>query len=127
MRTCRTRFAAWALCTALAAWVVPLGILGVLMGPQEVQAQNLGMRAVAGIVVDASEAPVSGATVFLKNLKTKSIRSFTSTADGRFRFAQVNMVEDYDLWAEKNGKKSSVKIVSSWDTRKDFEVELKLK
>jgi hypothetical protein len=37
------------------------------------------------------------------------------------------MAEDHDLWAEKDGKKSAVKSVSSWDTRKDFVTELKLK
>ncbi|KAA6460242.1 carboxypeptidase regulatory-like domain-containing protein [Acidobacteria bacterium AB60] len=90
-------------------------------------AQNLGQRAVNGTVVDADSAPVLGATVFLRNSKSKSIRSYTSTKDGRFRFVQVNMSEDYDLWAEKDGKKSPVKTVSSWDTRKEVEMELKLK
>jgi hypothetical protein len=37
------------------------------------------------------------------------------------------MAEDHELWAEKDGKKSSVKTVSSWDSRKDFVCELKLK
>ncbi len=70
---------------------------------------------------------MNAATVFLKNQKTKAIRSYTSTADGRFHFAQVNMAEDYDLWAEKDGKKTAVKTVSSWDARKEFETELKMK
>ncbi len=91
------------------------------------QAQNLGQRVVNGTVVDGDSAPVLGATVFLRNSKNKSIRSYTSTKDGRFRFVQVNMSEDYDLWAEKDGKKSAIKEVSSWDTRKEFECELKLK
>jgi hypothetical protein len=91
------------------------------------QAQNLGQRVVDGTVVDGDSAAVMGATVFLRNSKNKSIRSYTSTKDGRFRFVQVNMSEDYDLWAEKEGKKSAIKTVSSWDTRKDFECELKLK
>ena|SRR5438309_2228386 len=90
-------------------------------------AQNLGQRAVNGTVVDADSAPVTGATVFLRNNKSKSIRSYTSTKDGRFRFVQVNMSEDYDLWAEKDGKKSATKTVSSWDSRKEFEAELRLK
>jgi hypothetical protein len=90
-------------------------------------AQNLGQRVVSGAVIDADSAAVTGATVFLRNSKNKSIRSYTSTKDGRFRFVQVNMSEDYDLWAEKDGKKSAIKTVSSWDTRKDFECELKLK
>ncbi|MFZ1016033.1 MAG: carboxypeptidase-like regulatory domain-containing protein, partial [Terracidiphilus sp.] len=42
------------------------------------QAQNLGQRSVSGAVVDADANPVAGATVFLKNQKTKAIRSYTS-------------------------------------------------
>ena len=57
-------------------------------------------------MVDADANPVAGATVFLKNQKTKAIRSYTSVKDGRFHFAQVNMAEDYDLWAEKDGRKT---------------------
>ena len=78
-------------------------------------------------MVDDASAPVAGATVFLKNNKTKAIRSYTSAANGRFRFAQVNMTDDYDLWAEKEGKKTATKTVSSWDARKEFETELKMK
>jgi hypothetical protein len=100
---------------------------GGLLEPQVAQAQNLGQRIVKGAVVDANSVPVAGATVFIKQQKTKGVRSYTSTANGRFQFAQVNMAEDYDLWAEKDGKKSAVKTVSSWDSRKEFEVELKLK
>ena len=77
--------------------------------------------------MDAESGAVAGATVFLRNTKTKAIRSYTSTKDGRFRFAQVDMSEDWDLWAEKDGKKSPTKTISSWDTRKDVETELKLK
>ena len=90
-------------------------------------AQNIGMRTVSGTVLNAASEPVSSATVFLKNEKTKTIRSYESTADGHFHFAQVDMSVDYDLWAEKNGKKSATKIVSSWDDRKEFVAELKLK
>ena len=117
------RVAAGALFAALA-----FGLLssGGSLAPAS-HAQNLGQRAVNGTVVDADSAPVMGSTVFLRNTKSKSIRSYTSTKDGRFRFVQVNMSEDYDLWAEKDGKKSAVKTVSSWDTRKEVEMELKLK
>jgi hypothetical protein len=90
-------------------------------------AQNIGMRTVSGTVVNANSQPVSGATVFLRNEKTKTIRSYDSTADGHFHFAQADMSVDYDLWAEKDGRKSATKTVSSWDARKDFITELKLK
>jgi hypothetical protein len=97
------------------------------MGPFTAEAQNLGERVVSGYVADAHSDPVVGATVFLRDMKSKAIRSYTTVEKGRFRFAGVNMAEDHELWAEKNGKKTAVKSVSSWDTRKIFEVELRLK
>ena len=124
MKLNRAGVAAAVVYAALAAGLVPVARNG---GLQAAQAQNLGQRVVTGSVIDADSATVSGATVFLQNLKTKSIRSYTSAKDGRFRFAQVNMSEDFDLWAEKEGRKSAVKTVSSWDARKEFETELKLK
>ena len=118
---------------SLAAAVVFLALIAgmTVLDPQgivpQAQAQNLGQRVVMGSVVNADSALVAGATVFLRNSKTKSIRSYTSSKEGRFRFAQVNMAEDFDLWAEKDGKKSAIKPVSSWDARKEFETELKIK
>jgi hypothetical protein len=116
---------------ALAAGFVPVGLPGGLItgliAPPAAQAQNIGQRAVVGIVVDPNSAVVAGATVFLKDLKSKSIRSYTTDAAGKFRFTQVNMAEDHELWAEKDGHKSPVKTVSEWDARKEFETELKLK
>ncbi|HTB95749.1 MAG TPA: carboxypeptidase-like regulatory domain-containing protein [Terracidiphilus sp.] len=95
--------------------------------PMVAFAQNIGQRSVSGAVVDGESNPLPSATIFLKNQKTKAIRSYTSGKDGRFRFAQVNMAEDFDLWAEKDGHKSAIKTVSSWDARKEYETELRMK
>jgi hypothetical protein len=131
VRISRTSLLSGVVCAALAAGVVPTGKvggpIGFSFGPVEAQAQNLGQRVVTGRVVGAGAAPVADATVFLKNLKTKSIRSYTTDVAGRFRFTQVNMAEDQELWAEKDGKKSAVKTVSTWDTRKELDCELVLK
>lgn len=127
MRGKRTFLVAGVVYAALVAGLVPMASPGGMIGPSVAQAQNLGQRVVIGRVVDVNAASVAGATVFLKSQKSKSIRSYTSDADGKFRFAQVNMVEDFDLWAEKDGKKSAIKTVSTWDTRKEFDCELKVK
>jgi len=111
----------------LIAGLVSGGMVSVLLNPPPAQAQNIGQRVVSGTVIDADSNIVSGATVFLKDLKSKSIRSYTTDAAGKFRFTQVNMAEDHELWAEKAGHKSAVKTVSEWDARKDYETELKLK
>lgn len=122
MKRSRARLTAWALFGALTLGTVPS-----IANLSAAYAQNIGQRSVSGLVVDGDSAPVQGATVFLKNSKTKAIRSYTSASNGRFRFAQVNMTDDYDLWAEKEGKKTATKTVSSWNASKDYETELKLK
>jgi hypothetical protein len=118
----RASLAAWVMFAAITVGAIP-SIASVSMA----NAQNVGQRSVSGLVVDNDSAPVQGATVFLKNSKTKAIRSYTSASNGRFRFAQVNMTDDYDLWAEKDGKKTAMKTVSSWNASKEYETELKLK
>jgi hypothetical protein len=118
----RAHLSAWALFAALT-----LGAIPSIDSLTTAHAQNVGQRSVSGLVVGADSAPVQGATVFLKNSKTKAIRSYTSASNGRFRFAQVNMTDDYDLWAEKEGKKSATKTVSSRNASKDYETELKMK
>jgi hypothetical protein len=97
------------------------------LSPQTVFAQNFGQRSIQGKVLDDREATVAEATVFLKNVKTRSVKSFTSLQDGSFHFAQVGMVDDYEVWAEKDKKKSAVKTVSSFDSRKEVDFDLKLK
>lgn len=127
MRIDRTRLVTALAFAALAAGVASVPSKNALVAPPSAYAQNMGVRVVSGAVLSADSEPVVGATVFLKNQKTKAIRSYTSTDKGHFYFAQVNMVDDYDLWAEKAGKKSAVKTVSSWDSRKQFVSDLKLK
>lgn len=127
MKLNRTKLVAGAAFALLAIGLLPLGAPCGSAAPFAAQAQNLGYRVVSGFVSDANANPVVGATVFLKDLKSKNIRSFTSADKGRYRFANVNMAEDHELWAEKDGKKSAVKSISSWDARKEVELELRLK
>jgi hypothetical protein len=127
LRLKRAGLIAGVACAALAAGLIPILPCGGPFAPPSATAQNLGMRVVSGTLLNANDQPIAGATVFLKNLKTKSIRSYTTDEKGHFRFTGSNRAEDQELWAEKDGKKSVVKTVSSWDTRKEFECELRLK
>jgi len=122
----RTTWLAAIACGLLALGALPATSTCALSAPAA-WGQYMGERTVSGTILDESSQPVVGATVFLKNEKTKAIRSYISTADGHFRFSQVDMSVDFDLWAENNGKKSAIKTVSSWDDRKDFISDLKLK
>lgn len=123
----RTTLAAGVLFAGLAAGVFPSSSPSGMLTPSAHAQVNFGERMVTGVVVDAASQPVVGATVFLQSQKTKTIRSFTTIANGHFSFAQVSKSQDFSLWAEKNGKKSDVKTVSSWDTRDAYVTSLKLK
>lgn len=127
MRLSKAKLVACSIVSLVALGVVGNGLSPSLLAPPAAQAQNIGQRVVSGIVTDSNAAVLSGATVFLKDIKDKTIRSYTSDAKGKFRFTQVNMAEDHELWAEKDGKKSPTKTVSSWDARKQFETELRMK
>src|SRR5690348_4112818 len=111
----------------LVAGVLMLPSRSGLLGAPLALAQNFGQRTVTGAVLDSQSDPVEGAIVFLQNQKNKTIRSYSSDSKGHFNFAQVDMTQDFNLWAEKGSKRSAVKVVSSWDSRKDWVGDLKLK
>jgi hypothetical protein len=89
-------------------------------------AQQPAARVVQGKVTDKSDAGLKGATVFLKDGHTLAVRSYVASDDGSYRFGQLASSADYQLWAEVDGKKSSVKNISSFDTRNEFNITLKV-
>jgi hypothetical protein len=127
VRLSKAKLVACSIVSLVSLGVVSNGSSPSLLAPSAAHAQNIGQRVVSGIVTDSNATVLAGATVFLKDIKDKTIRSYTTDTKGKFRFTQVNMAEDHELWAEKDGKKSPTKTVSSWDTRKVFETELKVK
>src|ERR1051326_4849786 len=84
-------------------------------------------RSVAGVVSDASGAPVAGANVQLKDSKTLQIRSYVTHEDGAYHFAGLSTNVDYELKAEHEGHSSGPKTLSNFDGRKTAVVDLKLK
>jgi len=84
------------------------------------------LRTVHGVTLDKSENPVPNAVVFLKNVHTNAVRSYISDAEGNYRFSGLDPNVDYELHAEKDGAKSAVRTVSSFDGRKDIILNLKL-
>lgn len=84
------------------------------------------LRTVRGVVSDKSDSPVANAIVFLKNLRTNQVRSYISENNGRYRFTGLDPNADYELHAEKDGAKSGTKTASSFDSRKDIVIDLKI-
>jgi hypothetical protein len=54
------------------------------------------------------------------------VRSYISENDGRYRFSGLDPNVDYELHAEKDREKSATRTVSSFDSRKDIVITLKI-
>lgn len=89
-------------------------------------AQVAAVRNLSGTVTDKAGGAVKGAVVHLKDTRSLSIRSYITTEDGTFRFAQLSGNSDYEVWADMGGKKTPSKSISSFDTKKAVEIGLKM-
>jgi len=83
-------------------------------------------RTVQGIVMSPEDMPVPGAVVQLKNTKTLQIRSFITQENGSYYFNGLSTDVDYELKADNKGLSSPVKTLSSFDSRKEAVLNLKL-
>jgi carboxypeptidase family protein len=84
------------------------------------------LRTVRGVVLDKAESPIAGSVVFLKNMRTNSVRSNYTDETGNYRFSGLDPNADYELHAEKEGAKSQTRTVSNLDGRKDIVLNLKI-
>jgi hypothetical protein len=84
------------------------------------------LRTVHGVILDKSENPVPNAVVFLKNVRNNAVRSSIADTEGNYRFSGLDPNVDYEVHAEKDDAKSVTRTVSSFDGRKDINLNLKL-
>ena len=84
------------------------------------------LRTVHGSVVDKGENPVPASVVYLKNLKSQSVKTYIADDAGNYRFSGLDPNVDYEVHAEHNNLESATRTVSSFDSRRNIEVILKL-
>jgi hypothetical protein len=103
--------------------------LTVVLSSSAVAQDNKGeaqLRTVHGTTVDKDDNPVSSSVVYLLNVKTQSIITRITDASGAYRFSGLDPNADYEVHAEHNDLTSSTRTISSFDSRRDIEVILKL-
>jgi uncharacterized protein YejL (UPF0352 family) len=105
------------------AMVLLLGTIAVRGQDSKRESQ---LRTVRGVVSDKAETPVPTSVVFLKNMRTNTVRSYIADNEGNYRFSGLDPNVDYEVHAEKDGAKSQTRTVSSFDSRKDIILNLKL-
>jgi hypothetical protein len=84
------------------------------------------LRTVRGVVMDKSESPIASSVVFLKNTRSNAVRSYISDDQGNYRFSGLDPNADYEIHAEKDGASSSTRTVSSFDSKKELVLNLKI-
>jgi len=109
----------------VAAVLVATASSAFAQGKKKGEAQE---RSVQGVVTSAEDQAVSGAVVYLKNTKTLEIRSFITKDDGTYFFQRLSPDIDYELRAEmkSQGTASGTKTLSSFDSRKQATINLRL-
>jgi len=96
------------------------------MAPVAARQKDSQVRTVHGGVLDKSDNIVNGGVVYLQNKKTQVIRTYISDQDGQYTFSGLDPNVDYDIHAELNGLTSVVKTISSFDSRTEIVLSLKL-
>lgn len=84
------------------------------------------LKSVRGVVSDKSETPIAAGVVFLKNTRSNAVRSYISDDTGNYRFSGLDPNADYEIHAEKDGAKSQTRTISSFDSKKEIVVNLKI-
>jgi carboxypeptidase family protein len=92
------------------------------------QGKNKGpqLRSVSGQVVDKDENPLTDAVIYLENMSTKSVQSHISEAGGNYSFSGLDPNVDYQIYAEHGDMISSTHVISSFDSRTDVNLEIKV-
>ena len=84
------------------------------------------LKVLHGSVIDKSENPVPSGVVYLKNVKSQAVKTYIADDSGNYRFSGLDPNVDYEIHAEHDDMTSSVRTISSFDSRRDIEVTLKL-
>jgi hypothetical protein len=84
------------------------------------------LRTIHGMTVDRDEGPVKSCVVYLKNLRTSDVTTRISDDNGQFRFSGLDPNADYQIEAQHGVMCSEPRTVSSFDSRTDIDLTLKL-
>jgi len=90
------------------------------------QKGDLELRTIHGTVIDKDENPAPASVVYLLNVKTQSVRTYIADQAAGYRFSGLDPNVDYEVHAERGNMTSSARTVSSFDSRRDIDITLKL-
>ena len=90
------------------------------------QDRDSQLRTVRGQVLSKDDNSISGAVVYLRNLRTQTVKTYISDDAGKYRFSGLDPNVDYELHAEHQDQTSARRTLSSFDSRKEIVINLKV-
>src|SRR3954452_7521325 len=84
------------------------------------------LRSVNGRVTGGEDAPLKDAIVYIKNTRTLAVKTYIADDAGKYQFNALLPSVDYEIFAESKGKKSDTRTLSSFDSRKDVTINLRI-
>lgn len=112
------------------AWIAGLSVVLLAVAFSTVSSASnknaIVSRSLSGLVTNRAGSPVPNAIVYLKDTKTLAVKSYITGKDGEFRFPALSPNVDYEVYAQFEGHKSDAKTLSSFDSRPQAVINLKI-
>ena len=108
------------------AAVIALGIAVALPAATQDKKNDAQLRTIRGTVLDKDETPLPSGVVYLLNTKTQAVKTYIADEAGNYRFSGLDPNVDYEVHAEHDDMTSATRTISSFDSRRDVELVLKL-
>ena len=83
-------------------------------------------RMLTGKVLDKRDNPVVDAVVCLSNTRTRAVKTYIVGPDGTYRFPELSLNVDYEIYAQYKGQKSETRGVSQFDDHKLVNIILRI-
>ena len=109
------------------AWQLQFPLGGSGSPDAERKPTRVTTRTLTGVVLSKSDTPVSNAVVYLKNMKSLAVKTVIAGNDGAYRFPELSPNVDYEIYAQREGKKSDTKTLSQFDDRQKANIILRIK
>ena len=110
----------------VAAVLIVMGVVLAGAGLALAQDRDSQLRTVKGQALTKDDNAISGAVVYLRNLRTQTVRTYISDNAGNYRFSGLDPNVDYELHAEHQEQTSAKRTLSSFDSRKEIVINLKV-
>jgi hypothetical protein len=108
------------------ALIVVFGVAASLPSAAQDKKGDAQLRTIRGTVLDKDETPTPSGVVYLLNVKTQAVKTYIADEAGNYRFSGLDPNVDYEVHAEHNDMTSATRTISSFDSRRDVELVLKL-